>query len=41
MHRYYFDIQVGDDLGEAEEGADLPDLEAVQREALRTLADMA
>src|SRR4051794_28894741 len=41
MRRYYFDMRVGDDLGEDEEGADLPDLDAVQKEALRFLADMA
>jgi hypothetical protein len=41
MHRYYFDMRIGDDLRHDEDGADLPDLQAVQREALRFLADMA
>ena len=41
MRRCYFDMRVGDDLGEDDEGADLPDLDAVQKEALRVLAEMA
>jgi hypothetical protein len=41
MRRCFFDVRVGDDLGVDEEGADLPDLDAVQAEALRVLADMA
>ena len=41
MHRYFFDIRVGDDLADDEEGVDLPNVDAVQKEALRVLADMA
>jgi uncharacterized protein DUF6894 len=41
MRRYYFHIRIGDELGEDDEGADLPNLEAVQRKALRALAESA
>ena len=41
MRRYFLDMPVGDDLGEDDEGADLANLEAVQKEALRVLGDMA
>jgi len=41
LRRYYFDMRMGDELGEDGEGADLPNLEAVQKEALRALADIA
>jgi hypothetical protein len=41
MRRYYFDMRVGEDLGEDDEGVDLPNLEAVQNEALLVLAAMA
>ena len=41
MRRYYFDIVLSGQVGEDDEGVFLPDLEAVQKEALRTLADMA
>jgi hypothetical protein len=41
MRRYFFDLRIGNELGEDNEGALLPDLEAVQKEALRTLADAA
>jgi hypothetical protein len=41
MRRYFFDIRVGDDLGEDDGGVSLADLDAVQKEALRVLADMA
>jgi hypothetical protein len=40
-HVPLFDMRVGDDLGVDNEGASLPDLDAVQKEALRVLADMA
>ena len=40
MRRFYFDMRIGDDLGEDDEGSYLQDLEAVQKEALRVLADM-
>lgn len=41
MTRYYFDVCIHDDVGEDEEGINLPDLQAVQREAMGVLADMA
>jgi uncharacterized protein DUF6894 len=41
MRRYFFDIKLSNAVAEDEEGIVLPNLEAVQREALRTLADMA
>ena len=41
MRRYFFDIRIGDQIGEDDEGQLLPDLEAVQEETLRTLADVA
>jgi len=34
-------MRIGDDLGEDDGGADLENLEAVQKEALRVLADVA
>jgi hypothetical protein len=39
--RYYFDLRDGDALSVDEEGVELPDIEAVQKEATRSLADMA
>jgi hypothetical protein len=41
MPRYHFDLRDGDDLVVDEEGMDLRDMEAVQEEAARSLADMA
>jgi hypothetical protein len=41
MKRYYFDLRDGDDLCSDEEGMEMLDLEAVQEEAARALADMA
>jgi hypothetical protein len=41
MRRYYFDLQLSGQIGEDDEGIVLPDLEAVQKHALQTLADMA
>jgi hypothetical protein len=41
MPRYYFDIRDADDLAVDEEGIVLPDLQAVQVEAARSLVDMA
>jgi hypothetical protein len=41
MRRYYFDRILGDDIGEDDDGIDLPHVDAVQREALRVLAEMA
>src|SRR5262245_23959123 len=39
--RYYFDMRIDDDLGKDEEGVDLANLDDVQKEALRVLAEMA
>jgi hypothetical protein len=41
MPRYYFDLRERDGLAVDEEGMELRDLEAVQEEAARSLADMA
>jgi hypothetical protein len=41
MRRYYFDLWHGDNLANDEEGMDLPDIDAVQKMAVRVLADMA
>ena len=41
MKRYYFDLRDGDDLASDKEGIELPDIEAVQHEAARSLADIA
>lgn len=41
MKRYYFDLRDGDALSRDEEGIELPDIKAVQEEAVRALADMA
>jgi hypothetical protein len=41
MKRYYFDLRDGDALSRDEEGMELPDIETVQEEAVRALADMA
>ena len=41
MPRYYFDLRDGDDLAVDEEGVELRDMELVQEEAARSLADMA
>ena len=40
MTRYFFDIRDGDNLAVDEEGMELPDIEAAQEEAARSLADM-
>ena len=40
MRRYYFDLRDGDELTVDEEGLELPDLDAVQQEAARSLRDM-
>lgn len=39
MDRYYFDVRDGDEIIRDEEGYELPSLEAVQREAVLSLAD--
>jgi hypothetical protein len=39
--RYYFDLKDGDTIIPDEEGLELPDLQRVQQEAARSLADMA
>jgi hypothetical protein len=39
MARYYFDLRDGDELAVDDEGFELPDLEAVQREAVLSLCD--
>ena len=41
MRRYYFDLVIGGHVGEDDEGVILLDLDAAQKEALRTLADAA
>ena len=41
MTRNFFDTRINNDLGTNHEGVSLPDLQAVQREAMRVLADMA
>ena len=41
MARYYFDMRDGQGLFADEEGLECPDLDAVQKEAARSLADMA
>jgi hypothetical protein len=41
MPRYYFDLLDGDVLASDEEGLLLPNLQAAQAEAARSLADMA
>jgi hypothetical protein len=41
MRRYFFDLCVGNEVGEDDEGVLLPNLETVQREALKAIADMA
>jgi hypothetical protein len=41
MARYYFDVRDNGVLAVDEEGLELPDLQAVQIEAARSLADMA
>jgi hypothetical protein len=41
MRRYYFDIREGDKVAIDEEGKELPDVEAAQEEAARSLADLA
>ena len=41
MRRYYFDLRDGDAVSRDEEGIELPDIEAVQEEAVRALASMA
>jgi hypothetical protein len=41
MQRYFFDIREGDDLAVEAEDIELPDVQAAQAEAARSLADMA
>ncbi|MFG3598308.1 DUF6894 family protein [Bradyrhizobium sp. RDI18] len=41
MKRYYFDLRDGDAVSVDEKGLELPDIEAVQEEAARSLVDMA
>jgi len=41
MKRYYFDIREGDHLVPDEEGLMMRDIDAVQKEAAQSLADMA
>ncbi len=41
MKRYYFDIRQDDDLAADEEGLIMRDVDAVQKEAALSLADMA
>ena len=41
MKRYYFDIREGDQLAADEEGLMMRDIDAVQKEAAQSLADMA
>ena len=41
MPRYYFDIRDGNGVSVDEEGIELRDMQAVQEEAARSLADMA
>jgi len=41
MPRYYFDLRDGDDVTADQEGMELRDIEAVQEEAVLSLADMA
>jgi hypothetical protein len=41
MTRYFFDIREDDQLAIDEEGQELPDVEAAQEEAARSLADLA
>jgi hypothetical protein len=41
MKHYYFDLRDGEALAPDEEGIDLPNIEAVQEEAAKCLADMA
>jgi hypothetical protein len=37
---YYFDLRWGDEVTRDEDGVNLPNLESVQEEAARTLAEM-
>jgi hypothetical protein len=41
MRRYYFDLREGDELAVDEEGVELRNMDLVQEEAARSLADMA
>lgn len=41
MSRFYFDVRDGDALFPDEEGVEVPDLEAVEGEAIRALAGIA
>jgi hypothetical protein len=41
MSRYYFDLRGGEQLFIDEEGTEMPDLEAVQKEVAQSLAEMA
>jgi hypothetical protein len=41
MKRYYFDLRDGNSLARDEEGVELPDIQAAQEKAARSLADMA
>ena len=39
MKRYYFDLRDQDDLAVDEEGLELPDMDAVRAEAMRSIVD--
>ncbi|MFT4117490.1 DUF6894 family protein [Bradyrhizobium sp.] len=41
MTRYYFDLRDGDELALDQEGLELPAIEAAEREAVRSLAELA
>jgi hypothetical protein len=41
MPRYYFDLRDGDEFAVDDEGVELRDIDLVQEEAARSLADMA
>ena len=41
MARYYFDLRKGEEVFLDEEGIELSTIEAVQQEAVRTVAEMA
>jgi hypothetical protein len=41
MARYYVDVQIGDTLHTDENGSDLPDVQAAQKEAVGALFEIA
>ena len=41
MQRFYFDVRAGDALSVDKQGMELQDIDAVQKEAVRSLADIA